>query len=449
MMTVPGESTWVEPEDFFVAHVADKARAFWLDGSGARPWTGRTSYIGWLDADQLSLTYDAANREVTAHQGQTARVVGDDIFAMLEQHTDSSTGSEAAWVGFFGYAARPDLPAKTGNERTLDACWMRATRYVAFDHRERRVRAISPPDEQDGWSMAVAAMVASPHHALEPTEPPPATIVSTVDRAGFGEAFVRVQSELRRGNSYETNLTFRTVVRSSADPLCTYRRLRRLSPAPYAAFLTHQGASVLSSSPERFATLRPDRWLETRPIKGTTPRDEDPEADAEAAKRLVSEPKFRGENLMIVDLLRNDLSQVCEVGSVAVTDLMHVESYPSVHQLVSTIRGRLRNDVSTMHALHALFPGGSMTGAPKQRTMQIIADVETSPRGVYSGALGWIRDDGSVDLGIIIRSLVHQGDRYTLGTGGGITVRSECDDEYAETQWKVHALLRSLGDPVG
>ncbi|MEP6665683.1 MAG: aminodeoxychorismate synthase component I [Nocardioidaceae bacterium] len=439
------EADWVEPEDFFVAHAARQPRAFWLDGSGARPWTCRTSYVGWLDPEQLSLKYDAGKREVTAHDHETPRVIGDDIFAALARDSEPEDALHGGWIGYFGYAAREDLPARTGAEPTLDACWMRATKYVAFDHERRSVRAVSSVRDRGRWSNAVAAMVSSTQPAAAPAGPPPATIISTVDRAHFGEAFVRVQSELRRGNSYETNLTFRTVVASLADPVSTYRRLRRLSPAPYAAFIAHQGTSLLSSSPERFARLSVDGWLETRPIKGTTPRYDDPVLDAEAARRLVSEPKFRGENLMIVDLLRNDLSQVCRVGTVEVTDLMHVESYPSVHQLVSTIRGRLRDDVTMVQALHALFPGGSMTGAPKQRTMQIIADVETTARGVYSGALGWIRDDGSVDLGIIIRSLVHEGEHYTLGTGGGITVRSDWDEEYAETQWKAQALLLSLG----
>jgi para-aminobenzoate synthetase len=139
------------------------------------------------------------------------------------------------------------------------------------------------------------------------------------------------------------------------------------------------------------------------------------------------------------------MSRVCVPGTVDVTDLMHVESYPSVHQLITTIVGRLADGVGTLEALAALSPGGSMTGAPKLRTMEIIADVETSPRGVYSGAIGWLLDDASADLGIVIRTLVHQRGEYVLGTGGGITVRSDCDEEYAETEWKAHSLLEALG----
>jgi len=307
------------------------------------------------------------------------------------------------------------------------------------------VYAVAPPDDLDAWREEVAQLLAATPVAGTPSDPEPAVVVDTCTETAYAEAFETVQAELRLGNSYETNLTFRTVVESDTDPVDTYRRLRQLSPAPYAAFIKHGDVSVLSSSPERFATIGADKIVETRPIKGTTARDLDPDRDRLAAERLQAEPKFVGENLMIVDLLRNDMSQVCEVGTVEVTDLMHVESYPSVHQLVTTIRGQLKADVSMLDALYALYPGGSMTGAPKLRTMEIIAAVEQTPRGVYSGAIGWLLDDDSADLGIVIRTLVHRAGRYTLGTGGGVTVHSVCADEYAETTWKAANLLRALG----
>jgi anthranilate/para-aminobenzoate synthase component I len=260
-----------------------------------------------------------------------------------------------------------------------------------------------------------------------------------------------VQEQLHAGNSYEVNLTHRIEVAADVDPVATYLRLRALNPAPYAGFLQHDVAGarawLLSSSPERYATVAADRTVETRPIKGTTPRDPDPARDAALAVRLAREPRFRSENLMIVDLLRNDLSMVCEPGSVVVPELMRVESYPSVHQLVSTVRGRLRDGVSTVAALRALFPAGSMTGAPKLRTMAIIDAVEASPRGVYAGAFGWLGADGRADLGVVIRSLTTAGDgRWRLGTGGGITVHSDPASEYAECHWKAERLLRAL-DP--
>ena len=266
----------------------------------------------------------------------------------------------------------------------------------------------------------------------------------------YRAAFEEVQRQLHLGNSYEVNLTYREQIDSPVDPVDAYLRLRELNPAPYAGYLQHDGVALLSSSPERYATVDRHGWIETKPIKGTTPRGATPEHDAELAHRLATDPKFRAENLMIVDLLRNDLSMVCDPGTVSVPVLMEVESYPSVHQLVSTVRGRLRDGVGTIEALRALFPAGSMTGAPKLRTMQVIEAVESSPRGVYSGAFGWISGDGRADLGVVIRSLVAQRDgsshRYTLGTGGGITVRSDVHEEYAETRWKAERLRRALDD---
>jgi para-aminobenzoate synthetase len=266
--------------------------------------------------------------------------------------------------------------------------------------------------------------------------------------ADYHEAFEEVQRQLRRGNSYEVNLTYRESVDSPVDPVTTYLRLRAANPAPYAGYLQHRGVHLLSSSPERYATIDRDRWLETKPIKGTTPRGTDPADDERLRLSLATDPRFRSENLMIVDLLRNDLSMVCAPGTVTVPSLMEVESYTSVHQLVSTVRGRLRDGVGTVEALRTLFPAGSMTGAPKLRTMQIIEDVEASARGVYAGAFGWVGADGRADLGVVIRSLVARrtegGWRYELGTGGGVTVRSDLVEEYAETRWKADRLLAAV-----
>ena len=265
----------------------------------------------------------------------------------------------------------------------------------------------------------------------------------------YAAAFARVQEHLRAGNSYEVNLTYRLSAEADLDPVATYLRLRDLNPAPYAGCLQHdvEGARawLLSSSPERYALVTADRTIETKPIKGTAPRGATDEEDEALRVGLARDPKNRAENLMIVDLLRNDIGMVSEVGSVEVPVLMDVESYETVHQLVSTVRGRLREDVTTVGALRALFPPGSMTGAPKRRTMEIIEEVEETPRGVYAGAFGWISGDGRADLGVVIRSLMTAGDgRWTLGTGGGITVRSDVEDEWQESRWKAERLLRAL-----
>jgi hypothetical protein len=262
----------------------------------------------------------------------------------------------------------------------------------------------------------------------------------------YAEAFAQVQEELHAGNSYELNLTYREAVTSDRSPLEIYRRLRSINPAPYAGLMRHDATWLLSASPERYATIGRSRVLETRPIKGTTPRGATPQEDGDLRARLAAEPKFRAENLIIVDLIRNDLSMVCDVGTVEVPRLMEVESYASVHQLVSTIRGRLRGDVGTVDALRALFPAGSMTGAPKLRTMTIIDDVEATPRGIYAGAFGWISGDGRADLGVVIRSLFRSGSGpWILGTGGGITVLSDLQQEWAETKWKSDRLRVAAG----
>lgn len=414
-----------DPVAHFREVAATRRRCFWLDGGGAREWSGRRSVIGWLDEDDVSLTYDAAARRVTRHRGGRAEVVGDDIFAALEGELAAGDAGDQ-WFGYLGYAARPDLPARLAGPGGLpDAVWMRPSHVRLFDH-------------------------PVPDHPAAPVAVAPATGGGVPDAAvpeEYAAAFARVQEHLHAGNTYEVNLTHRLARHSDLDPVTAYLRLRELNPAPYAGFLQHDvpghRAWLLSSSPERYALVTADRHLETKPIKGTTPRGATPAEDAALRERLRTEPKFRSENLMILDLLRNDLSMVCEPGTVEVPVLMEVESYRSVHQLVSTVRGRLRDDVSTVRALHALFPAGSMTGAPKLRTMAVIEEVESSPRGVYAGAFGWLAADGRADLGVVIRSLTTAGDgSWSLGTGGGITVRSDLAEEYAESRWKAERLLR-------
>jgi para-aminobenzoate synthetase len=423
-----------EVVEVFAEVAATHPRCFWLDGGGAREWSGRRSMLGWLDESDVSLTFHAGAGEVRRHTGGRWEVVGRDVFAVLAD--ELATGApDDQWFGYFGYAARPDLFAASPDPYLPDAVWMRCRHVRFFDHEVAEggllshQRRVSDPDS---WRRGPDA---------GPDGPP----------ISYRQAFERVQEHLYAGNSYEVNLTYRLESRGSADPLSTYLRLRQVNPAPYAGFLQHDlpghRAWLLSSSPERYALVTADRVLETKPIKGTTQRGASPEDDEAARVRLATDPKFRSENLMIVDLLRNDLSMVCEPGTVEVPVLMDVESYSSVHQLVSTVRGRLRGDVSTVAALRALFPAGSMTGAPKLRTMEVIEEVEDSPRGAYAGAFGWLAADGRADLGVVIRSLTTTGDgTYRLGTGGGITVRSEPTEEYAESRWKADRLLAALED---
>jgi para-aminobenzoate synthetase len=423
-----------DPAAAFRAVSATHPRCFWLDGGGAREWSGRRSIVGWLEDDDVSLTYDAARREVRRHAGGTSVVVGDDIWAVLEE----SMGPGEQWFGYLGAACRPDLPARPDPELP-DAVWMRPSSVRSFEHAVVGAPPSLRSPLQRGSPRLLADATASNRQGRPVGGAPEA----------YAAAFARVQEHLRAGNSYEVNLTYRLAAEADPDPVATYLRLRELNPAPYAGCLQHDveghRAWLLSSSPERYALVTADRTIETKPIKGTAPRGDTAEEDAALRDGLARDPKNRAENLMIVDLLRNDIGMVSEVGSVEVPVLMDVESYESVHQLVSTVRGRLRDDVTTVGALRALFPPGSMTGAPKRRTMEVIEEVEETPRGVYAGAFGWISGDGPADLGVVIRSLTTAGDgRWTLGTGGGITVRSDAEDEWLESRWKAERLLRAL-----
>lgn len=396
-------------------------RCFWLDGGGARAWSGRRSMLGRLRPEDPSLTFDVTRGEVVRHVGERAEVVGDDIFAVLERELDAGP-RDAHWVGYLGYGSRSDLPtapdAGPDGSGMPTAVWMRPSEVRIVDH---------PP----------------PPPTAPPVRPGPPSAVPAAVPPEYAGRFARVQEALRAGHTYEVNLTHRLSVDSDLSPVLAYLRLRELNPAPYAGFLRHREVHLLSSSPERYATVDRDRWLETRPIKGTTRRGATEAEDRALREHLRTDPKLRAENLMITDLLRNDVGMVSRPGTVEVPGLMEVESYPSVHQLVSTVRGALRPEVSTVSALRALFPAGSMTGAPKLRTMQVIQAVEDSPRGVYAGAFGWLGGDGRADLGVVIRSLTTAGrGRWRLGTGGGITVRSDAAEEYAESRWKAERLLR-------
>jgi para-aminobenzoate synthetase len=396
--------------DEFERIAATHERCFLLDGGGSQTWSGTRSLLGWLEEDDVSLRYDR-ERGVVVEQ-PSGRVVGTDVFTALQERLDGDPATH--WVGYFGYAARPDLLARP-LPGVPDALWMRA-RSIRI---EEGPSSAAPPDRD------------------EPGEEPAP--------AWYDAAFGAVTDQLLAGNSYEVNLTYRESIDSERSPLEVYRRLRATNPAPYAGVLRHGDVWLLSASPERFATIDRHRRVETRPIKGTVPRGATPEEDRRLRSLLRDDPRFRAENLMITDLLRNDLAMVCEPGTVTVPRLMEVESYASVHQLVTTVAGQLRTGIGTVDALRALFPAGSMTGAPKLRTMEIIDAVETVPRGVYAGAFGWISGDGRADLGVVIRSLFRAADGpWWLGTGGGITVHSDAASEWAETRWKAARVRAAL-----
>lgn len=250
---------------------------------------------------------------------------------------------------------------------------------------------------------------------------------------------------IRDGQVYQLCLTTNVTVDAAVSDHEIYRLLRQHNPAPHQALFRAGGVSMLASSPETFLTVSSDGLVTTKPIKGTRKRGETPEVDTALARELAGSDKEQAENLMIVDLMRNDLSRVCDEASISVPQLLEVESYPSVHQLVSTVTGQLRPGVTALDAVKACFPGGSMTGAPKHRAVSLLAQMESAPRGNYSGCFGVFGVDGSVSLAMTIRTVFVTPGQVSLGVGGGITWSSVVDDEVAEVGHKARAVLSCLG----
>jgi para-aminobenzoate synthetase component 1 len=268
-------------------------------------------------------------------------------------------------------------------------------------------------------------------------------ITSNFTPQSYAAAFARVKDYLKAGDCYQVNLAQRFSAAASGDALGAYLALRSLSPAPYSAFLNLPQAQILCASPERFLRVQ-NGSVETRPIKGTRPRGADARQDRQLADELRNHPKDRAENLMIVDLLRNDLGKSCVPGSVRVPKLFEVESFANVHHLVSTVEGKLAEGRDALDVLRDCFPGGSVTGAPKLRAMQIIEQLEPDRRGIYCGAIGYVGFDGNMDTNIVIRTLVYSDNEIRCWAGGGIVADSDVAAEYQETLDKAAGMLKLL-----
>lgn len=282
--------------------------------------------------------------------------------------------------------------------------------------------------------------------AQEPCDAAMAAPTSPFDRASYGAAIERIVDYAKQGHVYVMNMTRRIDVQSAVHPYAVYRRLRSSNPAPFSAYFNYEDARIACSSPERFLRVRADRTVETRPIKGTRRRGATPEEDARLALELEQSTKDRSELLMVVDLERNDLNRVCAPGSVQVPSLFEVEPHPAVFQLCSTVTGKIASENDAIDLIAASFPGGSITGAPKKRAMEIIDELERGTRGLYTGSIGYMASDGSCDLNIVIRTAVEHDGTYSIGTGGGITHESQPDFEYDETELKADALIRAIAE---
>jgi len=450
----------VEPSVAFEALFAAASAAFWLDSSDGVGW----SYLGSGEPlevgpegvlDALAEALDAARRPGAV-----------DVSAAPE-----GMAFRLGWVGRLDYELWRRTAAERSGPHQPGGAFLVAERMLAIDHGTGQpwLVAFDSPDGVRWLGEAEDVLAALPSHpestAVEsPAVTPPATESSAVtppaqqradasatwrhSDAEYLALIDRCREAIRAGDAYQLCLTNAATVPGRFDALAVHRRLRALSPAPHGGLLRLAESALVSASPERFLRVAPDGVATTRPIKGTRRRGADEREDRLLRQELVESVKERAENLMIVDLMRNDLSRVCRLGSVRVTTLLQVESYAQVHQLVSAVEGRLSEGFTAVDAVRALFPAGSMTGAPKLRAIEILEELEGGRRGVYSGAFGYLGVDGALDLAMVIRSIVIGSTGATVGAGGGITTLSDPAEELEEVHLKAAPLLRALGVPV-
>lgn len=477
----------VDTDRAFDAMYRSSKHSFWLDSSRTDGKNGRFSYMG--DAlgplgKRIEYTVDTNTLVVYDSYGNKT-CFQEHVSEYIQRQTYEYTMDEkvpfdfhGGYAGYFGYEAFQEQDALVNMDKidfpaVPDVALLFTDQLVVFDHFEGEIYLVcltlanAQPHEYQCWmkSMELLLSHAKPVQ-LNPMVHPHPTVNFTPSRskACYLDNVEKALKEIYNGETYEVCLTNHLQCeRTISDPLEFYYHLRKQNPAPFAGFFRYDSAgkhdyefggneknmqdysfAVCCSSPERFIKMDQEGWIESKPIKGTRPRGENAAEDECIAKELESSVKDRAENLMIVDLVRNDLGRVCEIGSVHVPALMKVESYQTVHQLVSTIRGKCQHDKDIIDVLRSTFPGGSMTGAPKIRTMEILQKLEHHRRGIYSGALGFISINGAADLNIIIRTAIIADQKVCIGSGGAIVHMSTPNEEYEEMLLKTKALTTCI-----
>ncbi|MFE3743376.1 aminodeoxychorismate synthase component I [Streptomyces sp. NPDC059134] len=454
-----------DPEVAFDTLFRTGDHPFWLDSSRAGDRLGRLSVMGDASGPLARIAKaDVPSGTVTVSGADGTRTVESPFLEWLENdraglRTDiPELPFEFAlgWVGYLGYELKAECDGDAAHRSPdPDAAMVFADRALVLDHYTGTSHLLTLAE--DGAEDTARAWLAETARSLDsiagrrpgPCAEAPECTTGPVELRHDRDAYLKLidvcQQEIAAGETYEVCLTNMAEADTDLDPWAAYRALRRVSAAPFAAFLHFGPMAVLSSSPERFLRIDRHGAMESKPIKGTRPRGATPGEDRRLVESLATSEKDRAENLMIVDLVRHDLGRCAAVGSVVADPVFQVETYATVHQLVSTVRARLRPDSSPVAAVRAAFPGGSMTGAPKIRTMQIIDRLEGGPRGVYSGAIGYFSLNGAVDLSIVIRTVVLSGNRLRYGVGGAVIALSDPAEEFEETAVKAAPLLRLLG----
>ena len=414
--------------------ICDEPYAFWLDSSLVNDPLGQASF--WGSEPFLILRSFGASIELWT-RGGTHRFSGspfETLRQLLAEH--GAPGSPGAAVGYLAYELKrfvEGVPERATDDLGLPEC------YLCF---YRRIARFDPRP------LAAAGSVVPRHSPLDAgADAPP----SNFSPQGYKRAVRRVRDYIFAGDIYQANLSQRFQLPLAGGPFDAYLRLRDHNPAPFAAYISLPEAQILSASPERYLRFDPgSRRVETRPIKGTRPRGRTAEEDEALARELLGSEKDRAENVMIVDLERNDLGRVAEIGSVRVTELASLQALPTVFHLTSTVEATLREDCDLVDLIIATFPGGSVTGAPKIRAMEIIDELEPTARGAYTGAIGYIGFDGSMDMNIAIRTMLVKGGTAYFQAGGGVVADSDPELEYQETLHKARALRDALsgGEPL-
>ncbi|GLZ36932.1 aminodeoxychorismate synthase component I [Actinokineospora sp. NBRC 105648] len=448
----------VTAEEAFAAVYRDSPHAFWLDSAAG----GRFSFLGDASGPHARIaTADVAAGTVTITSAAGRELVHGEFLSWLDADLaarpvavpDLPFGFALGWVGYLGYELKAECGGQAAHRaEDPDAQLVFADRALVFDHATGEVYLLALAGDEPAarqWQSDTAARLVALAAGPAPTAPVDTGVVAGPltarhDRDDYLTMIARSQVAIGDGETYEVCLTNQLTAPATMDVWQAYRYLRRASPAPFGALLRFGGLSVLSTSPERFLSITADGAVESRPIKGTRPRGRTPDEDTALRHDLAEGEKDRAENLMIVDLVRNDLGRYAEIGSVHVSGLFEVETYATVHQMVSTVRAQLAEGVSAVRCVRAAFPGGSMTGAPKERTMRIIDHLERGPRGIYSGAIGYFSLTGAADLSVVIRTLVARPNRVSFGVGGAVIALSDPAAEFEETAVKATTMLDLL-----
>ncbi|WP_252180049.1 aminodeoxychorismate synthase component I [Endozoicomonas sp. 4G] len=371
----------------------------------------------------------------------------DDLLSTMSKVEHPDLPFTGGALGFWGYELCGLTEPEKIQPRHVETPLMSVGLYhwaIICDHHQQKTVFFSHPDMPEIERESILALI---NNRTSPEDSKPFQLLeafsSTISKSEYELAFNKVQDYILAGDTYEVNLTQEFTSRYRGDCWQAYKYLRTVSPAPYSAYLSHPDVTVLSHSPERFIKVN-DRMVETHPIKGTKPRGKTPREDLAQAEELLTSEKDRSENLMIVDLLRNDLGKVCKPGSIRVPRLFELESYANVHHLVSTVTGELSQEHRILELMEGAFPGGSITGAPKIRSMEIIRELEAVARNVYCGAIGYVSCNDKMDTSITIRTLVAQNHKLHCWGGGAIVAESDCHQEYQESITKVKNLMTAL-----